>query len=597
MSTVAPPTARWNLSALFANPDDPRIEATWSEGHARADAFAARYRGRIDREDLDPATLLAGLRELESLIQHASKPVEYAGLIFAADVSNPEIGAFYQEQMEKASELRVKIMFFELELQSAPQTAIERCLADDALANYRHYVQVARKYAPYRLSEKEEVLLEEVANTGTRAWVRLFDEVTSNHVYRFRTEGGQEEELTQEEVMTRLRDPDRTVRAAAADALTRGLKEQERVLVFTYNNLLLDKKIDDRLRGYAYPEQSRHLDNELERETVDLVVGLCKERQDMVARYYRVKREIMGLPQLTHIDRYAPLGEAKEEIDYDRSRSLVLESFAAFSPEMAARAQEFFDREWIDAEPRPGKSSGAFCSYVTPDLHPVVLMSYLNKLKDVMTLAHELGHGVHASFSREQTLFNYHGTLPLAELASTFGEQLVFDRLVRDAKPEDRLALYADKIEGSFATVFRQAAMYRFEQRCHRKRREEGELTAEEFGDIWQEELQSMFGDSVRLGDDHRLWWSYVSHFIGVPFYVYAYAFGELLALSLYSRAIEQGQAFAEDYVRLLKLGGSMSPAELMGLIGVDLNSREFWLGGLRAIEEMIDTFESISGH
>jgi oligoendopeptidase F len=261
---------------------------------------------------------------------------------------------------------------------------------------------------------------------------------------------------------------------------------------------------------------------------------------------------------------------------------------------LQARAREFFDKGWIDAEPRKGKQGGAFCSYNTPDTHPVVFQSYLNKQDDVMTLAHELGHGVHASFSREQSYFNFHGTLPLAELASTFGEMLVFESLVREASLKDRLAMYADKIEGVFATVFRQSAMFAFEQRMHIERRGQGELTPERFGEIWQEEMQAMFGNSVKLGEQHRMWWSYVGHFIFAPFYVYAYSFGELLVLSLYQMAKQEGPGFADKYVKLLKLGGSKSPTDLMKSVGVDLHAETFWQGGFAAMEKLVSEFERL---
>jgi len=594
---IRPPQVRWDLSALFASLDDPRIEQSWQEALERADRFDKRYRGRIEREDLEAKTLAEALIELEDLVQQAYKPVHYAHLLHACDTGNPKLGAFLQKQMELSTELSVKLMFFELELQAAPEKTIAQILEQPEVANYRHYIQVARAFSPYRLSEPEEIILEEVSNTGDRAWKRLFEELVANHTFRLKRPDSEEvEELTEPEVLDLLRDPDRRVRQAAADSLTEGLKEMERVLVFVYNNLLQDKKVEDKLRKLPYPEHSRHLSNELDKETVDLVMRLCREHYALVERFYNVKREILGLPELTHIDRYAPLSEADELVDYDRARSMILEAFGEFSDELRNRAAEFFQKQWIDAEPRAGKRGGAFCSYNTPDTHPVVFLSYLNKMDNVMTLAHELGHGVHASLSRAQSYFNFHGTLPLAELASTFGEMLVFEKLVEGASPKDRLALYAEKIEGVFATVFRQAAMFRFEQRCHEKRRTEGELTPEEFGDIWHEELQAMFGNSVQLGEQHRMWWSYVSHFISVPFYVYAYSFGELLVLSLYQMAKDapDRQSFADRYVELLRLGGSRSPQELMETVGIDLRSEVFWRRGFAAMEKLVAEFERI---
>ncbi|MCW5941474.1 MAG: M3 family oligoendopeptidase [Fimbriimonadaceae bacterium] len=595
-ATTLPKTdVRWDLSALFSGMDDPKIEATWSDAKARAQAFAEQFRSRIAGGDLDPDTLFAAITEYEAILQESHKPAGYANLVFATDSDNPAVGAFLQKQMENGTELRVLLMFFELELQKTPATTIERCLADPRLAPYRHYVENVRVYTPYTLSEPEEVILEETSNTGRRAWVRLFEELTGNHVFRTRNPAtGETENKTQQEVLSMLRDANRSVRQAAADALSEGLAELEKVIVFTYNTVLQDQSVGDRLRKHDYPEHSRHLANELDKATVDLVVSMCGANHDLVARYYRVKREILGLPELTHVDRYAPLFEAEGEIGFEAAREIVLQAFGEFSAELRARASDFFENNWIDAAPKTGKLGGAFCSYNTPDTHPVVFLTYLNKMQDVGTLAHELGHGVHGSLSRAQSLLNFHGSLPLAELASIFGEMLVFEKLVAQASAKDKLALYAEKIEGMFASVFRQASMFRFEQRCHEARRSEGELTAERFGAIWQEELQAMFGDSVTLGDQHRRWWSYVGHFFFAPFYVYAYAFGELLTLSLYQKAKAEGPAFEATYVELLRLGGSKTPKELMAGVGVDLASRDFWQGGFDAMERLIAEFEAL---
>ncbi len=594
-SELTHPQVRWDLSALFSGVDDPKIEKTWSEAHAIADRFADEYRGKIDSADLTADTLSRALAEYEALASEVGKPIGFAQLLFSCDTGDPALGAFMQKQMERATELTVKLMFFDLELMAAPEEVIAKLVQDSKLANFRHYIRVARTFRDHRLTEAEEIILEETANTGNRAWERLFEEVTSNHVYRLRRPRSDvDEEISQEGVLNLLRVPERELRQAAADAFTAGLKEMERVLVFTYNNLIQDKAVGDRLRSYENAEQSRHLANELEKRTVDLVVSMCRQNYGLVERFYNVKREILGLSELTHVDRYAPLFDTEEPVEWDAAKQIVLEAFGQFSEEMEARAREFFDKNWIDAEPRPGKRGGAFCAYNTPDTHPVMFQSYMNMADDVMTLAHELGHGVHASFSRAQSYFNFHGTLPLAELASTFGEMLVFEKLVASATDKDRLALYAGKIEGIFATVFRQAAMFSFEQKCHVMRREEGELTADDFGDLWQSEIQAMFGNSVKLGEQHRMWWSYVSHFISVPFYVYAYSFGELLVLSLYQRAKVEGPSFAAKYVDLLKLGGSRSPQELMDTVGVDLNSTEFWQGGFDALEKLVTEFERL---
>ncbi len=582
----------WDLSALFSSQQDLRISETWEECHRRADLFAAKYRGRIESGELAALELAEALKEIEAISTLAAKPPTYASLLFAADASSPQNGAFYQAQSEEMSRARVKLAFFDLELQAASQEWIEPLMADPALAGYIHAIKVTRVYSPHRLSEAEEILLEETSNTGTRAWVRLHDELLSNHVFKLiDPESSEIKELGQEEVLHLLKSSNRVMRQAAADSLSAGLSELSRIIVFIYNTLLADKKLEDRLRRFEYPEQSRHMANELSEETVDLVADLCRDNSGMVARYYKAKQELLGLPELTHVDRYAPLFEAEELVDWPKAKEMVLSSFKEFHPTLASAAEEFFESRWIDAEVRKGKTGGAFCSYITPDLHPVILMSYQGKIGDVMTLAHELGHGVHASVSRVQTPFNFQGTLPLAELASIFAEMLVFDKVIQGASVKDQTALYADKIEGIFASVHRQAALYRFEKRAHKHRREQGELTREDFSAIYQEEMQSMFQDSVRLEEQHGDWWSYISHIFFAPFYVYAYSFGELLTISLFQRAKTQGPGFAESYLSVLQRGGSATPQELMSRLGVDLTDRNFWQEGFDSIDRMVTKF------
>jgi oligoendopeptidase F len=585
---------RWDLTALFVGLEDPRIAEVWEQAQHRATRFAESYRGQIDSPNLNAVTLLEALGEIESITVEIAKPLAYANLIFSTDSGDPTIGAFFQKQRELATQFSVQTLFFELELQKASPEVIEPILADPALEPYRHYIESTRKYQPHRLSEAEEVVLEETANTGSRAWVRLFEEVTANHVFKLQLPGEEIKDATEPEVLALLRDADRGKRLAAAASLTAGLRELSRVITFTYNNLLQDKAVEDRLRKFDSPESSRHLANELDAETVDLVIRMCRANYGLVARYYRVKRQVLGLPELTHVDRYAPLFDTEESVSWEEGKAIVLDAFGRFSETMKAKAQEFFDANWIDAEPRKGKQGGAYCSYTTPDLHPFVFMNYLNRMDDVMTLAHELGHGVHASLSRKQSYFNFHGTLPLAELASTFGEMLVFEQLVANANSKDKLALYADKIEGVFATVFRQAAMFAFEQQCHRARRSEGELSSARFAELWHTELQAMFGDSVTMGEDHRIWWSYVGHFFFAPFYVYAYSFGELLALSLYERAKHAGAEFESKYLHVLELGGSKTPHDLMAIVDVDLRSEAFWQGGFDVIERLVESFEAL---
>ena len=579
----------WNLGDLFSGIDDPKIGETLAAAQSQAEQFEARYKGNIASLDLSAETLGEALRHYEAIQQEAAKPMTFASLLFTTNTGDPARGAFLQKMQEQGTKLALPLLFFELELAAVSDDTLAPLLNTPEIAPSKHLIGVVRAARSHMLSEIEERLMEELANTGGRAFGRLFEETTSNAVFQW---NGQELGLAQ--ITARFMDPDRDTRRTAAASFTAGLKPHSRTLTYIFNTLLQNKNVHDRLRHYSSAQESRHEANELDETTVSLVVDTVVRNYPLVARYYHLKREILGVETLTHYDRYAPLFEAEEVITYPEAQEMVLAAFGGFSLDMQRRAAEFFDKNWIDAPATKGKASGAFCSYATPDTHPYILVNYLGRMKDVMTLAHELGHGVHASLSRSQSLLNFHGTLPLAELASTFGEMLVFERAVQSASLKDKLALYAEKIEGAFATIPRQTAMYRFELAIHTHRREQGELTTEEFGDYWQHEVQLMFGDSVALGDEHKLWWSYISHVIEAPFYVYAYSFGELLVLSLYQQAKVGGPLFAEKYLEMLSLGGSLTPQELMTRVGVDLSDPQFWQGGFDVLAGLLDEFETL---
>ena len=579
----------WNLGDLFDGISDPKIDQTLAESLTRAEQFEADYKGKINAADLTAATLGAALREYEAINQDSAKPMAFASLLFTTDTGDPARGAFLQKMREQGTRLALPLLFFDLELAALPDDTLTPLLDMPEVAPYKHYLGVVRASRTHMLSETEERLMEEKANTGGRAFQRLFEETTSNAVFHWN-----EEELGLAQMTAKFMDPDREVRQTAAAAFTAGLAPHLRTLSYIFNTLLQEKNVEDRLRHYSTAQESQHKANELDEATVSLVVDTVVRNYPLVARYYHLKREILGVRTLTHYDRYAPLFEAEETITYPEAQEMVLTAFGDFSPEMRRRAADFFDKNWIDAPATKGKAGGAYCSYVTPDTHPYVLVNYLGRMKDVMTLAHELGHGVHASLSRKQSLLNFHGTLPLAELASTFGEMLVFEQATQQASLKDKLALYAEKIEGAFATIPRQTAMYRFELAIHKHRREQGELTPEEFGDYWQREVQLMFGDSVELGEEHKLWWSYISHFVSVPFYVYAYSFGELLVLSLFQQARREGPAFADKYLEMLEAGGSLTPQELIAKVGVNLSDPEFWQGGFDVLAELVGQFEAL---
>jgi oligoendopeptidase F len=579
----------WDLSDLYSGPDDPRIEQDLDGALAAAHAFAERHRGHVGK--LDAARLAAAIDELERFEEPAHRAASYAQLLFAGDTAAPRHGALLQRVQERGSEIRNTLVFFELEWVAVDDARAEALLADPALARRRHLLGVMRRYRAHLLSEPEEKLLEETANTGPRAFMRFFDETLSAMRFRYdgpdATDGSVEK--SEEELLSLLYEPDRAVRRCAADALTRGLREHARPLSFVFNTLVQDKASRDRLRRFADPAAERHLANEIEPETVAALLEACEARHDLVQRYYRLKRDLLGLDGLFDYDRYAPIAAAEGQRTWESARRVVLDAYRDFAPEMAEIAAQFFDKRWIDAELRAGKRGGAFSASTIPSAHPYVLLNYTGNLRDVMTLAHELGHGVHQHLARARGLFEQDTPLTTAETASVFGEMLVFRRLLREEQdPAVRLGLLCGKLEDAFATVFRQVVMTRFEEALHAARRSEGELPTPRINELWMAANRPMFGDAVQLRDEYAWWWLYVPHFIHSPFYCYAYAFGELLVLALVRRYDEEGAAFAPRYLDMLAAGGSEAPRDIVARTGLDIADPAFWSRGLSLLEELL---------
>jgi oligoendopeptidase F len=584
---------RWDLSHLYAGPDDPKIEADLAGAHAAATAFAERYRGRVAA--LGAAELARAVDELEALQAPAARAGAFAGLLFAADTQTPRHGALLQHVQERGTEIRNALLFFELEWLAAESERADVLLGDPALARRRHFLAGLRRYRDHVLSEPEERVLAESHNTGAAAWSRLFDQIMADLQFEVSL-GGEVRKLSEEETLALLYDADRETRRAGAAGLSAGLRANARVLGFIFNILIQDKASDDRRRRYPHPMAARHLANEARRESVDALLDACVARYDLVARYYRLKAQLLGLPALADYDRYAPLGGAEGQRSFAEARRIVTSAYRDFSPRMAEVAERFFDGRWIDAELRPGKRGGAFSSSTLPDVHPYVLLNYTGNLRDVMTVAHELGHGVHQTLASVQGLFEQDTPLTTAETASVFGEMLVFRRLMREeTDPRVRLALLCGKLEDAFATVFRQVAMTRFEQSLHAARRAEGELPLERVNELWMDANRPMFGDSVALSDDYGWWWLYIPHFVHSPFYCYAYAFGELLVLALLRRYDEEGAAFVPRYLALLEAGGSDTPERLLAAIGLDIADPEFWSGGLDLLEALLEQAEALA--
>ncbi len=578
---------RWDLSDLYAAPDDPALESDLDRALEGSRAFAERYRGRVAA--LSAAELSEALDALEALNEPVVRAASYAQLLFAADTSDPRHGALLQRVQERTTEIRNALLFFELEWVAVRPEEADALLADPALARRRHFLASLRRYRPHLLSEPEERILEEVANTGRRAFGRLFDEIMSGMRFSL-CANGETVDLGEEEVLARLYSPDREARRAASVALTAGLRANAGPLAFIFNTLVQDKAVSDRLRDYAAPIDARNLDNEIAGPSVDALLSACVEHYPLVARYYRLKASLLGLDRLEDYDRYAPLPGGERSIAFEDAKNLVLEAYGDFCPELADIARRFFDERWIDAELRPGKRGGAFSASTLPSVHPYVLLNYTGNQRDVMTVAHELGHAVHQTLAAGQGLFEQDTPLTTAETASVFGEMLVFRRLMKlESDPKARLALLCGKLEDAFATVFRQVCMTRFEESLHAARRHEGELARARIDELWLEANRPMFGDSVHLSDAYGCWWLYIPHFVHSPFYCYAYAFGELLVLALLRCYDEQGEAFVPRYLELLRAGGSQPPDALLARLDLDIRDPDFWRGGLSILEGMVE--------
>ena len=579
----------WNLDDLVAPPAAPGVDRLLAEAERRVARFSARYRGKV--AGLSAAEMKALLTEYEELIEMVGRAESYASLSWSTQSDDPARGALLQKVAEKQSQLSQQALFLDLEWANAPDDAARLLIDDPLLARWRHWLIVSRRYKPHLLSEPEEKILAEKAVTGRQAWVRYFDETVSANRYEW--DGGQ---VTQEVILRQLYEPDRDRRQAAAASLTRGLRAIQRTTTYIMNTLLAEKSSEDTLRRFPAWISARNMDNQVDDDTVNALVTAVTARYDIVARYYGLKKKLLGLDVLYDYDRYAALPVAERRFTWDEAKAAVLSAYGSFHPRMAEIASLFFEKRWIDASVHPGKRGGAFSSSTIPSVHPYILMSFQGTAEDVMTLAHELGHGVHQYLAREQGVLEQNTPLTTAETASVFGEAVVFQHLIaREKDPKVVLSMLVGEIESSFATVFRQVAMNRFEHAAHTARRTSGEQTTENLAALWLDSQKAMFGDSVTLTDDYGIWWSYVTHFIHVPGYVYAYAFGDLLVRALYARYLSAGRDFPERYIAMLARGGSDWPTALVKPLGVDLADPGFWTQGLDLLGGMVDQAETLA--
>ena len=583
------PLPEWNLADLYASPEDPKFAGDMKRGEELARAFAEKYRGKLAA--LSGEGLAAALKDYEALSDLLGRTGSYAQLYYVGDTTDSQRGKFYGDVSAKLTEISTLLLFFELELNRIDDVALEQAMKVPALAHYRPWIENLRMEKPYQLDDKLEELFLEKSQTSSSAFNRLFDETMAG--LRFEVDG---EMLSLEPTLNLMQSPDEAKRRKGSEALAKTFGANIKLFTLITNTLAKDKDISDRWRGFKDISDARHLSNRVEPEVVAALVESVRRNYAQIShRYYRMKAKWLGKDKLMHWDRNAPLpAEDTREVPWAEAQEMVLSAYGQFAPEMASIARDFFDKRWIDAPSRPGKAPGAFAHPTVPSAHPYVLLNYLGKTRDVMTLAHELGHGVHQVLAAKQGALMASTPLTLAETASVFGEMLTFQAmLAKTTDAKKRKILLASKVEDMINTVVRQIAFYTFERKVHEARKA-GELTPEQINAIWMEVQYESLGDAIAFGPGYETFWTYIPHFIHSPFYVYAYAFGDCLVNSLYARYRESEQGFQDKYFEMLKAGGTKHHSDLLRPFGLDAADPQFWDKGLSVISGMIDELEKM---
>ena len=585
-------TVIWDLSDLYQSPDDPVWTQDLKRALERANQFQAVYK-KADISSLGAADLFPALKEYESIQEEGLKPFLYASLLFSEDSQNNRYKALLQQAKEQWNQLENQLLFFRLALIGLSEERLQSLLKFQPLKNYEHALHFFRRFRPFTRNEPEEEIINRKNLTGRSAFTTLFDEYTGSFTFRLEVEG-QEKELTGSQMLALLYSPDRSLRERAFRTFLERHGENHLILTSIFNALVLDSQVEDNIRGYRGPMHRTNLENEIRPETVELMMEVTESHYSLAREYFQVKACLLGLPKLKNFDLYAPMPGAKKGAPFEEAKSLLLQSFREFHPLFGEIAGEFFEKRWIDARIRKGKYGGAFCAGMTPSLHPFILQNFTGNLRDVLTLAHEMGHGIHFYLARKQTLLNFDPPLTLAETASVFGELIMTQALLREERDlAVRQALLALEIEDMIATVFRQNVLTRFEQEVYRCRQEHL-LASEEIGNLWWQANAKLFGDSVEMIPEYRWGWAYISHFIHSRFYCYSYVFGELVSLAIFEKYEEEGPSFLSRLIRLLERGGSGSPADLLKDVGLDIQQSDFWEKGFLVIRRLIDELKSL---
>ena len=579
----------WNLNDLYAGPESLAFKADLETSAAKAQAFMQSYKGKL--AGLDGAALAVAVQTYDAMSDLIGRIGSFAQLYYVGDTTDSDRGKFYGDVNSKLTDISSQLLFFELELNQIDDAALETAMLVPTLGHYRPWIENLRKEKPFQLDDKTEQLFLEKSQTGFGAFNRLFDETMAG--LRFKVDG---EELAIEPTLNLMQDADEAQRKKGADALAKTFGDNIKLFTLITNTLAKDKEISDRWRGFKDIAEARHLSNRVEPAVVDALVAAVRASYPKLShRYYKMKAKWLGKEKLMHWDRNAPLpAEDSREVPWNEARDLVLRAYGAFSPEMASVAKTFFDKNWIDAPCRPGKTPGAFAHPTVPSAHPYVLLNYLGKTRDVMTLAHELGHGVHQVLAAEQGPLMSSTPLTLAETASVFGEMLTFQTMLKETTdPKKRKILLASKAEDMINTVVRQIAFYTFERKVHEARKA-GELTPDQLNACWMSVQRESLGDAIEFGPGYETYWTYIPHFIHSPFYVYAYAFGDCLVNSLYARYRESEAGFQEKYFAMLRAGGTKHHSELLKPFGLDATDPGFWQKGLSVISSLIDELETL---
>lgn len=581
----------WDTTPLYPSPTSAELNDAFEEATAQVAAFRERYRTKV--AGLSASELLAALQDYEKLQEALAKPQLYAHLLFAADSENDLHKRLSQKSDEFGNAMGRELLFFDLEIIQMDDEPFERLAGDTLLANYRHFLTVLRKFKKHTLSEREESLLSQKSLTGVQAFSRLFDEVSASLRYTLEMEG-ETREMTGEELLALLHHPSAELRERAFGTFLKRHEEHGILYSSVFNNVTLDHSQEMELRNYSHPMEPTNLGNELSGEVVESLMQVSEKNYPLAQEYFRLKAQLLGMPRLKNTDVYAPIAESDRKYSFDEARAMTVEAYRGFSEEFAQLADSFFTGKRVDVMPRPGKSGGAFCMGMTPSLPPYLLLNFTGNLRDVATIAHEVGHGIHYMLAARQTMLNYHMPLPLAETASVFGEMLLTRKLLeQESDVAVKKSLLCAKIEDIIATTFRQNVLTRFEERMHLERKK-GLLTANELCDLWWQENAKLYGDAVEMIEPYRYGWSYISHFIHARFYCYSYTCAELVVLSLFQRYLKERESFIPVYRGILSDGGSKSPGDTLAPAGIVFSDPSFWQGGYDLLGDLIAELKAL---